>query len=450
MRSATAIRVYTLVFLALLAAQSATAQSTSLSGLLPDLLTRGVTLAPPTSGVNHEAHFEPSANPNDPLFAQVTQLSSQLNSALLASLATFPLGSSSGGFVFEGDPALGDFRPASKSFGPTFAERAFTSGKGNFNLGVSFHRSSFDAFEGKNLDDGSISFFLRHTNCCPAGAPDGFPNPAFEADLVREDLTMKLDTNTTAFLFNYGVTDRLDIGAALPIVHVSIEASGLATIDRVSGTDATVHRFAGSDPDHLTLTPQSGTATGLGDIVVRAKYRLVKATGGGLAAGVDLRLPSGDETDLLGLGTTQAKFLLIASREMGNVGVHGNLSYAVAGSSDIAGDIPKEIGYTAGAEIVAGRATIALDLVGRTLKDAVRFADQTQNEPTNTAGGSVTRTVFTPTSGNLTQVLGVVGVKYPIAPNLLITANALFSLNDAGLKANFTPVVGLEYVFPRH
>jgi hypothetical protein len=444
------VRVCGLLCLAVLAARPVAAQSTSLSGLLPTLLTHGVTLAPPTSGVNHEAHFEPSENPSDPLYSQVIQLSSQLNSALLSSLATFPLGSSSGGFVFEGDPALGDFRPASKSFGPTFAERAFTSGKHNFNFGLTFQRASFDSFEGKNLDDGGISFYLRHTNCCPAGAPDGFPNPAFEADLVREDLSMKLDTNTTAFLFNYGITDRLDIGAALPIVHVSIEASGLATIDRVSGSDATVHRFAGADPDHQTLAPQSGSATGLGDIVVRAKYRIVKATGGGLAAGLDLRLPSGDEKDLLGLGTTQAKFLLIASREMGNVAVHGNLSYAVAGNSDIAGDIPKEVGYTAGAEVVAGRATIAFDLVGRTLKDAVRFADQTQDEPTNTTGGFVTRTVFSPSTANLTQVLGVIGVKYPLAPNLLVTANALFSLNDAGLKAKFTPVVGLEYVFPRH
>jgi hypothetical protein len=31
----------------------------------------------------------------------------------------------------------------------------------------------------------------------------------------------------------------------------------------------------------------------------------------------------------------------------------------------------------------------------------------------------------------------------------LITANALFSINDAGLKAKFIPVIGFEYVFPR-
>ena len=63
---------------------------------------------------------------------------------------------------------------------------------------------------------------------------------------------------------------------------------------------------------------------------------------------------------------------------------------------------------------------------------------------------SVTRTAFQYHSGNLNQVLGTAGVKFPVAAHLLITANALFSLNDAGLKANVIPVIGLEYVFPRH
>jgi hypothetical protein len=436
---------------ALAAGRPAFAQdSSSLSDLLPELLKRGVTLAPPASGVNHEAHFQPLANPSDPLTQQVTELSNNLNRAILASLATFPLGSSSGGFVFEGDPAVGDFRPASRSFGPTFAERAFTSGKGNFNFGVTFQAASFDTFEGKNLDDGSIKFYLRHTNCCPAGAPDGFPNPAFEADLLREDLTMKLDTNTTALLFNYGITDRLDVGAAVPIVHVKIEADALATIDRITtGGDTSVHHFAGSDPDHQELPAVRGSATGLGDIVVRGKYRFLKAPGGGIAAGLDLRLPTGDEKDLLGIGAAQAKLIVIGSGEAGAIGFHGNLSYAFAGTSDVVGDIPKEIGYTGGVDVTAGRATIAFDVIGRTLRDTVRWEDEVQHEPIDTAGNTVARTVFTPFTGNLTQVLGVAGVKVLIAPHLLLTANALFALNDSGLKSKFTPVVGLEYVFPR-
>jgi hypothetical protein len=425
------------------AAQSQSTNSGTLSDLLPNLLTSGVTLAPPSvPGVmSHSAHFQPASN--DPIFA----LTKQFNNALVASLATFPLGSSSGGFVFEGDPALGDFRPASRSFGPTFAERALTSGKGNFNLGVTFQSASFNSFEGKNLDDGSIKFFIRHTDCC--GITGGGPDPFFEADLVREDLSLTLKTNTTALLFNYGLSDRWDIGAAVPIVHVSIEANALATIDRVATASIpTLHQFLGSDPNHETISA-SGDATGLGDIVVRTKYRLVKAPGGGLAAGFDLRLPSGDDKELLGIGTTQAKLSLIGSGEMGAVALHGNAGYAFAGTSDVVGEIPKEFDYTFGADVVAGKVTIAFDVIGHTLFSTSRFDDESVQYPVEGAP-SVTRVAFEYHEGDLTQVLGAAGVKVLVAPHLLLTANVLFPMTSNGLKAKATPVVGLEYVFPRH
>src|SRR5262249_43858411 len=132
MRLPVVARVYGAVLILALAARPVAAQSNSslpISGILADLLTHGVTLGPPLSGVNHTAHFQPSPNPNDPFNEEVTQLAANLSRGLLASLPAFPLGSSSGGFVFTGDPALGDFRPASRSFGPVFGERAFTSGK---------------------------------------------------------------------------------------------------------------------------------------------------------------------------------------------------------------------------------------------------------------------------------------------------------------------------------
>jgi hypothetical protein len=425
---------------------SSSTNSANLSALLPNLLTSGVHLAPPDvpGVINHDAHFLPAAD--DPIFA----LTAQFNNALVASLATFPLGSSSGGFVFEGDPALGDFHPASRSFGPTFAERALTSGRGNFNIGLTFQNASFSSFEGKALDNGSIKFFIRHTDCCnPKGTAE--PDPSFEADLVREDLSLTMKTNTTALLFNYGLSDRWDISAAVPIVHVSIQASALATIDRVA-TAATpnLHHFLGPDPDHETISA-SGSATGLGDIVVRTKYRFLKAPGGGLAAGLDLRLPSGDDTQLLGIGTTQAKLQIIGSGEMGILALHGNAGYAFAGKSDTVGDIPKEFDYTFGTDVAVGRATLAFDVIGHTLFDTARFADASVDYPTPTvASGEVTRVAFQYHSANLTQVLGAAGVKVLVAPHLLLTGNVLFPMTDNGLKAKVIPVVGFEYVFPRH
>jgi hypothetical protein len=412
-----------------------------LADLLPDLLRRTVTLAPPSVAgfPTHEAHFLPTSTDN------IYLVPNQFNGALLASLTTFPLGSSSGGFVFEGDPALGDFKPASRSYGPMFAERALTIGRGNFNFGFTFQAARYDSFEGKDLESDGPKFYLQHIDAANLGS---FPDPAYEGDLIETQVSLNIKTDTTALLFNYGLTNRWDVGAAVPIVHVSMDAGVFARVDRVATGTTPIHVFAGSNPDSSSQTT-SGNATGIGDIVLRTKYRLMKSTGGGLAAGLDLRVPSGNEEDLLGLGTTQAKFLLIGSTEKGHFGPHFNVSYAVAGESSLQDvDIPNEFGYTFGVDAVAGKATLAFDIIGRTLIDAGRFGDTTRTFALF-GGSTVNRTEFGRRDGNLNQVLGAAGIKFPVAQKLLITANALFSINDAGLKAKFIPVVGFEYVFPR-
>lgn len=428
------------------AAQSAD-RGHGLVDLLPTLLRSTVELAPPdVPGVpSHQAHFQPTETDN------IYVVPNQFNAALLSSLATFPLGSSSGGFAFEGDPAIGDFRPASRSYGPMFAERALTSGRRNFQFGFTHQRASYTSFEGKDLDTGDIKFYLQHTDCCnPVGS---YPNPAFEGDLVEAAVSLDIHTNTTAFLVNYGLTDRWDVGAALPIVHVSLGASVRASVDRIAtSTNPQIHRFTGADPNQRTESLR-GAATGLGDIVLRTKYRFVKAPGGGLAAAVDLRLPTGKEEDLLGLGTTQAKFLVIGSTEVGRFNPHVNLSYSVAGDSGLKEhgfdvNIPEEFGYTFGVDTAVSKATVAFDVIGRTLFDAGRFGDQTRSFA-ELGMPNATRQEFTRRDGNLNQVLGAVSAKVPVMRRLLITASALFTLNDAGLRDKFIPVIGFDYVFPR-
>ena len=174
----------------------------------------------------HEAHFLPTSTDN------IYLVPNQFNGALLASLTTFPLGSSSGGFVFEGDPALGDFRPASRSYGPTFAERALTSGRGNFNFGFTFQAARYDSFEGKDLESDGPKFYLQHIDSAdPRLVPE---SGVSKATSIETQVSLKIKTDTTAFLFNYGLTDRWDVGAALPIVHVSMDAGVFARVDRIA------------------------------------------------------------------------------------------------------------------------------------------------------------------------------------------------------------------------
>src|SRR6266542_1750085 len=102
------------------------AQSFNLRDLLVDFFRQGITLAEPPAGSpfpSHAHHFVGDAS--------LVPLE-QLNDQLAIQLSTFPLASSAGGFTYQLDPALGVFTRTTDSFGPIYADRADTIGKGRF------------------------------------------------------------------------------------------------------------------------------------------------------------------------------------------------------------------------------------------------------------------------------------------------------------------------------
>src|SRR3972149_6571260 len=107
----------------------------------PRLLSESVTMpstAPGVAGNPHEAHFLPD----------VAQLVAPyaLNGAVVTQLSTFPIGSSSGGFTYVTDEKTGVPTRSSNNFGPAFAERALTVGKGRFTAGFNYQRGEDERF----------------------------------------------------------------------------------------------------------------------------------------------------------------------------------------------------------------------------------------------------------------------------------------------------------------
>ena len=470
-------------------AMPARAQQVPLAQVLPDLILREIVLQSPVAGLptgtlSHVAHFSPiEANePNNPAVGIVHAFNGQM----ATQFSTFPLGSSTGGLTYVFDDSVGTFRRGSASFGPLFGERALTIGRRKLSAGFNYQRTSYATFEGQNLDDGSIKFYLRHQDCCgftdPTTltgfmvTPDGSRlNPPFEGDLIEAALSLRATTHTTAVFANYGVTDRWDIGLAVPFVRVNLVASARARIVRVvTGTAPDVHTFEIGNPNATRTVEHSGHASGLGDIVLRTKYHFLSMAGGGLAAAIDLRLPSGDENELLGAGGTQAKFLLVASNERGRFGQHVNIGYTAA-RGDVTGtlagltgaQLPDEINYSGGIEFVANpRLTLMGDVVGRTLRgaghlDLVSKSFQ-YNDPNPLIAGrpgpgcggfagltcaTISFDEFDPRPGNLTLLLGAAGLKVNVAGNFLISGSVLFPLNSNGLRSHMTTVLGVDYAF---
>jgi hypothetical protein len=476
--STTSVALGALVFVSAIGPTPAHAQNVPLGLILPELVGRTITLQASTlADQNHAAHFQPG---EDQL-----GVPAQVNSALLTLLSTYPIGTPAGGFTYIFDPALGTLTRNSDSFGPSFAERALTSGRGKANIGLSYQHAAYDTFEGLNLRQREMTFYIPHTDCCRPGSagfsqPDGSRlTPPFEGDLIRADLALDLVSDTTMLFANYGVSDRLDIGVVVPFVRVKMETSVLASVERLStASDPTVHAFA--EGANSQLFRMSGTATGLGDIVVRGKYALTAGRPFGLAAAVEARLPTGDESNLLGTGGVQTKLLGIASFHKGPVSPHVNVGYSFStdgalphATDDESGraKLRDEILGTVGVDVaLTSRVTASFDVLSRTLRDAgrMRMGEKTfLFAPAGTGGGaggggggggggqpppptavqSATFSELQFSGGNLQLYLGAAGIRFNPWRTLLVTANLLFPMTESGLRDRVTPALGIDYLF---
>ena len=96
---------------------------------------------------------------NNQLFTTVFTL----NSLVAAQVASFPLASSAGGFSWSFDSALGTLTRVSDSFGPVFAERALTVGRGRLNFAFAYQRTTFDSLQGRDLESGEILTYSGFT-----------------------------------------------------------------------------------------------------------------------------------------------------------------------------------------------------------------------------------------------------------------------------------------------
>lgn len=399
-----------------------------------------------------------------------------INNLLAAQLSSFPLSSSAGGFTWRFEPVTGTFNRASDSFGPIFAERALTIGRRKWNVGVNYQHVGFDQLDGKALVGGELTGYTGLPLYYGSTArPDGV--------FFQEALDLHLTTDTVNVFATYGLGDRLDVGVAVPTIHVSVKATTISKWgNTISGIGNPTQpgdeyacdsywinwiQFATEMPNPIyrpPVTPNgcglkseaSGSATGIGDIVLRTKYLMLESQGGGVAAGVDLRLPTGDEENLLGIAGAQTKLFVAASTGLGRVSPHVNLGYTVSGATDTAEAAgsapPDEINYAGGADVaVSLHTTIAFDVVGRTLLGIGTLREQPSDF--HTRGGNPNgvpipyQELRLVPNADLHLLLGSTGIKFNPLANLLVTANVLFPLSDRGLTDRLTWLLGFEYSY---
>lgn len=330
-----------------------------------------------------------------------------ISRALLVNLTTAPIGTSSGGFLYRLNPELGTVERVSDNFGTFFVERALTGGAGSASFGITGSTAGYDRLNGYDLHDGSFITVANHLR--------GETLP-----FDTESLTMNLRASTVAFWASVGVTDDVELGVVVPMARITLDGERL-----------NVYRGA----PFLQATA-SGTASGLSDIALRAKYGFFHSRTTTLAAAGELRLPTGDEANLLGAGSTAIRVMGVASFENGPVGLHANGGIVRGGVSDET--------VLAGALAVAvhPRASLTMELLMRHISELRGF--EMTSVPHATVANVDTLRLTTGLESN-TLATASTGFKWNVADTVVLSTQLLWSLADRGLTAPVTPLIALEY-----
>ena len=410
----------------------------------------------------HVVHFQSSSLTSfSPLTAEIGTQLSQL-----------PLTSPASGFIYSLG-ATGGITETTQNFGPILTERAQTIGKHRLFVGFSYQYFNFDKVDGVDLRHFGAVFTHEPEACLPNNptltcASDG--QVLATKDFIETQNRIDLKVHQFTAVGTFGVTDRLDLSIAIPILDVRMDMSSDARIisfeTPTDNPPCCVHQFDPSQPtagehlfppdaqfgnDHASFF-RATSASGIGDVVFRGKYELIKGERVGVAAGMDVRVPTGNELNFLGSGTWGVRPFGAISFS-GRFAPRANIGYLVNGDSVLGGDIstnksdrlPSVFTYSFGADYgISPRLSLSGDFLGQTLINAKRISASTftdffqQNTVSNISPIS---------QANVNQASIAAGAKINPIGKLLVTLNVLFRVNDAGLHSKPVPLVGLSYTF---
>jgi hypothetical protein len=390
-------------------------------------------LAALAGGVSHSAHF------NSGFESEF----SQFGTALTGQIVSLPLPAPASGFTYQFDESLGVFTRSTSSFGPILAERADTIGARRVSVGFAYQRLAFDSIE--NMDLNSVPAVFTHDSAELRGGRE---------DVISTVNTIESEVTRSAAFLTYGVTNDLDVSIAVPYISADIVVTSDATIRRIGTTTSEIHFFRAADDSigDRRLYTAFGHSSGPGDITVRMKQAIKKSPTNGIALGLDLRLPTGDERQLLGTGAAGIQPFAAWSANYATFSPHINLGYQWNGSSILGGDLDSGVAedlpdvavYALGAVVgVHPRVTAAVDILGRYIIDSPRV----RRDDFHALDGRSVFPNITFDTGSIHELSGAIGLKINVAGRLLVNTNLLMRLNREGLRDKLSPLVGIEYAF---
>lgn len=413
-----------------------------------------------------------------------------LNSNIASQIALIPFVSPSAGITFVFNPSLGIFKMSEDSFGPIFGDRADTIGRYSVSFGLAYQRSDFNSLDGVNLHDfPTVQIQDRAggsggVSSCQLGTNDLGIQCAFVRDYMKATNRIDLHIRQLTSFATIGLTKWLDLSVAVPVLNVDMSATSDAHIVSNSpgfGGPLFLSRtwFLHFDPKtQLTgcSTPSQPScliesfsnaqhASGLGDITVRAKGKIWSSKKSGVAVGMDVRVPTGDEKNFLGAGAMGLKPFATWSRG-GRVSPHATVGYQWNGESILGGDIaagtkaklPNDFLYNFGVEVaLRKRLTTTFEIMGQRIFDGNSVKLGQINAPgacvnaqsCSSALPPVPETTIIPSKASYEIDNAAIGARFRPFGNFLLTASVQLKLDNGGLRSEAVPLVSATYTFPQ-
>src|SRR5262249_3266335 len=228
------------------------------------------------------------------------------------------------------------------------------------------------------------------------------------APFDTESLILNIRSSAMTIFGSVGIGSRVEVGAALPLVKLTLDGQRL-------------NKYRGA-----TLVQATGkaTASGLADLAIRGKVNLVAARSGGVAVAGELRVPTGDASNLLGTGKASFRFMGIGSLENGPIALHGNASM-------LTGGISSEFDFGGALSIaVDPRVTISGETLVRRVTELHALDLVAARHPT-LVGVDTFR--LAPAIEPQTLAMVVTGVKWNVAHTVVIGGPLNLSLTHPGL-----------------
>jgi hypothetical protein len=369
---------------------------------------------------------------------------------------SLPVTSASPGITFTFDPASGAFERNTELLGQLYLERARTIGRGKWNVATSYQHVHIDSVQGQDvssLHDNEEAIVVVAPARQQTGAPRGLvpiKYDTYDVDLTVDEITLAA---------TYGITDDLDVNLTLPILvsSLSIDATGRA------------FKVNPNDKRLIPLSPEVGaglfqdassSATGVGDLFLRGKYRFLAGPWGDVAAGLVLRMPTGNQDNFQGTGTWELTPLLYANTRRIPLAGPAAVQFFVNGGVDLnIDDVDISQGrFGVGADLALGEvATLSLAFLGREpfhgftpagFFDVPRYRPSHQTCQANSTRGCPLAPLFGLETVRPSYYSLSLGGRVNLWRDTVFGfANVLIPLNDQGVHTNVIPLVGVEATF---